>query len=123
MKSRPTGYVKRSEILDACKADFSTLFKDYNREVAVQIAYILRFKHGFGYKRIERVLDEFMEAQREMMNQYMMKDTDHEFLCAEALRKSGIKIYQMLGVTEDEIRKGNREEADADDRKKPRTMP
>lgn len=46
-----------------CVKEFDKLLSLYNREVALQVLYILRFDFGFGQERLKKFADKLAEMQ------------------------------------------------------------
>ena len=76
--------------------EFNKLLAQYNREVALQVLYILRFDFGFGQERLNRFSDRLAEMQLKTIDRYEVKDEDIPSICEIKLRESGINIDGFL---------------------------
>lgn len=68
----------------------------YNRQVALQVLYILRFDFGFGQERINKFADKLSEMQIKTMERYEVKDDDIPNICEMKLRDSGIDVDKFF---------------------------
>jgi hypothetical protein len=54
---------QRKALRAECVREFDKLLAEYNREVALQVLYILRFDFGFGQERLRRFSEKMKEMQ------------------------------------------------------------
>lgn len=93
--NQPTA--KQKKVLkEQCRIEFYNLLESYNRQVALQIMYILHFNFGFGKKRLESFFAELKKMQENHINRYEVKDDDVPDICEIKLRESGINIEDFF---------------------------
>lgn len=80
-----------------CVKEFDKLLSLYNREVALQVLYILRFDFGFGQERLKKFADRLTEMQNNTAHRYEVKDGEIPDICEIKLRESGIDVDKILG--------------------------
>lgn len=73
-----------------CIREFDRLLSKYNRQVALQVLYILRFHFGFGQERLNRFSDRLSEMQVKTSEHYEIDNEDIPDICEIKLRDSGI---------------------------------
>lgn len=94
---------QRKALRSECVKEFDKLLADYNRQVALQVLYILRFDFGFGQERLKRFSDKLAEMQITTIDRYEATDGDVPDICEIKLRDSGINVEEFLKeVKEDE---------------------
>ena len=79
-----------------CVKEFDKLLSLYNREVALQVLYILRFDFGFGQERLKKFADKLAEMQNNTVHRYEVKDGEIPDICEIKLRDSGIDVKKIL---------------------------
>ncbi|MGN0451072.1 MAG: hypothetical protein ACI4FN_02995 [Acutalibacteraceae bacterium] len=79
-----------------CVKEFDKLLAEYNREVALQVLYILRFDFGFGQERLQKFADRLSEMQNNTIHRYEVKDGEIPDVCEIKLRESGIDVDKIL---------------------------
>lgn len=79
-----------------CVKEFDKLLSLYNREVALQVLYILRFDFGFGQERLKKFADKLAEMQNNTVHLYEVKDGEIPDICEIKLRDSGIDVKKIL---------------------------
>lgn len=72
------------------------LLAEFNREVALQVLYILRFDFGFGQERLKKFADKLAEMQNNTVHRYEVKDGEIPDICEIKLRDSGIDVDKIL---------------------------
>ena len=88
---------KQQKILEQeCIKEFDRLLETYNREVVLQVLYILRFEYGFGQKRLKEFFDKFALMQVKTINRYEVKDEEIPDICEIKLRNSGIDLSEFI---------------------------
>ena len=93
--NQPTA-TQRKALKQECVKEFDKLLSLYNRQVALQVLYILRFDYGFGQKRLERFSDALGEMQIRTLDRYDATDGEVADICEIKLRESGIDIKKIL---------------------------
>lgn len=79
-----------------CVKEFDKLLADYNRQVAVQVLYILHFDFGYGQERLRRFSEKMKEMQITTIDRYESKEDDVPYICEIKLRDSGINVDEFL---------------------------
>lgn len=93
--NQPTA--KQKEVLRAeCVKEFDKLLGFYNRQVALQVLYILRFDFGFGKDRLKKFSDKLAEMQIKTIERYEATDGDVPDICEIKLKESGINLDEFL---------------------------
>lgn len=87
---------QRKALKAECVKEFDKLLEMYNRQVALQVLYILRFKCGCGQKRLKRFSDWLAEMQIQTMDKYLATDGEVPDICEIKLRESGIDVDKLL---------------------------
>ena len=87
---------QRKALRAECVKEFDKLLEFYNKQVALQVLYILRFDFGFGQKRLERFSDTLREMQIRTLDRYDATDGEVADICEIKLRESGIDIKKIL---------------------------
>lgn len=95
--NKPTKEQKKA-LRQECVKEFDKLLELYNRQVALQVLYILRFDYGFGQKRLERFSKALGDMQIRTLDFYEVEDGDVPSICEIKLRESGIDIDKILKV-------------------------
>lgn len=93
--NQPTA-TQRKVLKKECVKEFDKLLDLYNRQVALQVLYILRFKCGYGQKRLKRFSDWLAEMQIKTINRYEAIDGEVPDICEIKLRESGIDLDAIL---------------------------
>ena len=93
---------QRKALRAECVKEFDKLLADYNRQVALQVLYILRFDFGFGQERLKRFSDRLAEMQITTIDRYEATDGDVPDICEIKLRDSGINVEEFLKEVEKE---------------------
>lgn len=93
---------QRKALRAECVKEFDKLLADYNRQVALQVLYILRFDFGFGQERLRRFSDKLAEMQITTIDRYEATDGDVPSICEIKLRDSGINVEELLKEVEKE---------------------
>ena len=93
---------QRKALRAECVKEFDKLLADYNRQVALQVLYILRFDFGFGQERLRRFSDKLAEMQITTIDRYEATDGDVPDICEIKLRDSGINVEEFLKEVEKE---------------------
>ena len=91
---------QRKALRAECVKEFDKLLADYNRQVALQVLYILRFDFGFGQERLKRFSDRLAEMQITTIDRYEATDGDVPAICEIKLRESGINVEELLKEVE-----------------------
>ena len=94
-KNQPNANQKKT-LHQECVKEFDKLLADYNRQVALQVLYILRFDFGFGQERLKRFSDRLAEMQITTIDRYEATDGDVPEICEIKLRDSGINVEEFL---------------------------
>lgn len=93
--NQPTA--KQREVLRAeCVKEFDKMLPYYNRQVALQVLYILHFNFGFGQQRLKRVSDKLSEMQIKTIERYNATDGEIPDICEIKLKESGINLEEIL---------------------------
>ena len=93
---------QRKALRAECVKEFDKLLSDYNRQVALQVLYILRFDFGFGQERLRRFSEKMKEMQITTIDRYEATDGDVPDICEIKLRDSGINVEEFLKEVEKE---------------------
>ena len=94
-KNQPNA-AQRKVLRQECIKEFDKLLDMYNRQVALQVLYILRFDYGFGQKRLKEFSDKLAAMQEKTINRYEVTDNDVPDICEIQLRESGIDLSEFL---------------------------
>ena len=100
--NKPNSQQKKA-LREQCKIEFFNLLEHYNRQVSLQIMYILHFSFGFGKKRLMRFFTQLKEMQAQHIERYEVTDDDVPDICEIKLRERGINFNDFFEV-EDEKR-------------------
>ena len=87
---------QRKALRAECVKEFDKLLADYNRQVALQVMYILRFDFGFGQERLRRFSDKLKEMQIKTIDKYEASEGDVPEICEIKLKDSGINVEEFL---------------------------
>lgn len=87
---------QRKALRQECVKEFDNLLGIYNRQVALQVLYILRFEYGFGQERLKQFSDKLAEMQIDTIDRYIATDDEVPDICEIKLRESGINIDELL---------------------------
>lgn len=87
---------QRKALKNECVKEFDKLLSLYNKQVALQVLYILRFDFGFGQERLRRFSERMKEMQITTIDRYEVKDGDVPDICEIKLRDSGIDVKEFL---------------------------
>ena len=87
---------QRRALRQECVKEFDNLLGIYNRQVALQVMYILRFEYGFGQERLQKFSDKLAEMQIDTMDRYIATDEEVPDICEIKLRESGIDVKSLL---------------------------
>ena len=87
---------QRKVLRAECVKEFNKLLSLYNREVALQVLYILRFDFGFGQERLKKFADKLAEMQNNTVHRYEVNDGEIPDICEIKLRDSGIDVKELL---------------------------
>lgn len=88
---------KQQKILEQeCIKEFDRLLEAYNKEVVLQVMYILRFEYGFGQKRLKEFFDKLALMQVKAINRYEVKNEEIPDICEIKLRESGIDLSEFI---------------------------
>ena len=93
---------QRKTLRQECVKEFEKLLEEYNRQVALQMLYVLRFEFGFGQERLRRFSDKLAEMQITTIDRYEATDGDVPSICEIKLRDSGINVEEFLKEVEKE---------------------
>lgn len=88
---------QRKALRAECVKEFDKLLAEYNREVALQVLYILRFDYGFGQERLQKFADRLTEMQNNTVHRYEVKDGEIPDICEIKLKDSGIDVERIIG--------------------------
>lgn len=88
---------QRKALRKECVKEFNKLLELYNRQVALQVMYILRFDFGFGQERLQKFALKLSEMQNKTVDRYEAEDGDVPDICEIKLRESGIDTDKILG--------------------------
>ena len=87
---------RRKALRAECVKEFDKLLELYNKQVALQVLYILRFDYGFGQQRLEQFSKHLAEMQINTIGRYDAIDEEVPDICEIKLRDSGIDIKKIL---------------------------
>ena len=87
---------QRKALRAECVREFDKLLELYNKQVALQVLYILRFDFGWGQKRLKQFSDKLAEMQINTIGRYDVIDEEVPDICEIKLRDSGIDIKKIL---------------------------
>ncbi len=87
---------QRKALRQECVKEFDKLLELYNRQVALQVLYILRFDYGFGQQRLKQFSDKLAEMQIKTIGRYDAVDEDVPDICEIKLRDSGIDLKEFF---------------------------
>ena len=87
---------QRKALRQECVKEFDKLLEMYNRQVALQVLYILRFDYGFGQQRLEQFSNKLAEMQIRTLDRYEVEDGEVPDICEIKLRESGIDLDAIL---------------------------
>lgn len=87
---------QRRALQQECIKEFDSLLSKFNKQVVLQVLYILRFDFGFGQKRLNKFADRLNEMQIKTIERYEIKDEDVSDICEIKLRDSGINIDKFF---------------------------
>ena len=95
VRNKPTSHqVKALNELWTEKAEeFLSL---YNKQTALQMFHILRFRCGYGQMRLERFSEWMAEMQSTTIDRYLATDEEVPDICEIQLRESGIDVDKLL---------------------------
>ena len=88
---------ERDAVTVECERQFAELLKDFNRQAAVQVLYVLHVEYGFGQSRLEDFARKLTAVQTGLETRYEMKRDDTPFLCETRLRADHIDVDKLLG--------------------------
>ena len=94
-KNEPNSAQRRALKQEVAK-EFNKLLERYNRQVAAQILYVLRFEYGFGQQRLQKFADKLATMQINMEYTYELPEDDTPWLCEQKLIESGINIDKLF---------------------------
>ena len=87
---------QRKALRAECVKEFDKLLEFYNKQVALQVLYILRFDYGFGQQRLEQFSKHLAEMQIDTIGRYDVIDEEVPDICEIKLRDSGIDFKIIL---------------------------
>ena len=87
---------QRKALRAECVKEFDKLLELYNKQVALQVLYILRFDYGFGQQRLEQFSKHLAEMQIDTIGRYDAIDEEVPDICEIKLRDSGIDVKKIL---------------------------
>ena len=87
---------QRKALRQECVKEFDNLLELYNKQVALQVLYILRFEYGFGQERLKRFSDKLAEMQIKTIGRYECTDGEVPDILEIKLRESGINVDELL---------------------------
>lgn len=87
---------QRKALRAECVKEFDKLLELYNKQVALQVLYILRFDYGFGQERLQKFADKLKNAQIDLEDKYEMGGDCTWWLCEQKLKESGINVEEIL---------------------------
>lgn len=93
--NQPTA-AQRKVLRQECASEFKKLLGMYNRQVALQILYILHFDYGFGQKRLDTFADKLKLMQNSTAERYEIIDDDVPDICEIKLKEAGIDLTELL---------------------------
>ena len=85
-----------------CKHEFFLLLEQYNKQVALQVMYILHFKYGFGKKRLREFFADLKAMQTRHVENYEVSDDDVPDICEIKLREHGIRAEDFFVMESEE---------------------
>lgn len=88
-RNQPNSQQKKA-LKQQCKHEFFLLLENYNKQVALQVMYILHFKYGFGKKRLREFFELLKAMQARHIENYEINDDDVPDICEIKLREHGI---------------------------------
>ena len=93
--NQPTAKQKKIIRQETLK-EFDKLLGLYNKQVVLQILYILRFNYGWGQQRLKQFSDYLEEMQLKTIDRYEVIEDDIPDICEIKLRESGIDISEFV---------------------------
>ena len=87
---------QRKALRQEVAKEFDKLLELYNKQVALQVLYILRFDYGFGQQRLEQFSKHLAEMQIDTIGRYDAIDEEVPDICEIKLRDSGIDVKKIL---------------------------
>lgn len=87
---------QKKALKQECAKEFDKLLSLYNRQVALQVLYILRFDFGFGQERLQKFSDKLADMQLKTIDRYEVIDEEVPDICEIKLRASGINVEELL---------------------------
>ena len=96
MKARVRGGNLSTSVKEDIRKTFLNCIDKYNYDAALQILYILRFKYGWGEKRLTEFAKELTEMQKEIKEHFELEDDDTPWICEIKLKESGIDVKKIL---------------------------
>ena len=63
-------------------------------EIDAMVLWVLHEQFGFGPKRLRHFYDAFSYAMDELVNRYVMDDSDQPWLCTYKLKEIGIDLEE-----------------------------
>ena len=87
---------QRKALRQECVKEFDRLLEKYNRQVAVQILYLLHTDYGFGNERLAKFADKLKQMQIDLEDKYEMGNDCMWWLCEQKLKESGINVERLL---------------------------
>ena len=99
-RNQPNSQQKKA-LKQECKKEFFLLLENYNKQVALQIMYILHFDFGFGNKRLHQFFEKLKQMQAQHIEQYEVKDDDVPDICEIKLRDDGINFEEFFTMEGD----------------------
>ena len=94
-RNQPNAQQKKV-LKEQCRKEFFNLLEHYNKQVALQVMYILHFKYGFGKKRLMQFFELLKAMQERHIEHYEVKDDDVPDICEIKLREVGINIEDFF---------------------------
>lgn len=93
--NQPTA-TQRKVLRQECVKEFDKLLAEYNRQVAVQILYLLHTDYGFGNERLAKFADKLKQMQIDLEDKYEMGNDCMWWVCEQKLKESGIDVERLL---------------------------
>lgn len=87
---------QRKALRAECVKEFDRLLEKYNRQVAVQILYLLHTDYGFGNERLAKFADKLKQMQIDLEDKYEMGNDCMWWVCEQKLKESGIDVERLL---------------------------
>lgn len=87
---------QRKALRAECVKEFDRLLEKYNRQVAVQILYLLHTGYGFGNERLAKFADKLKQMQIDLEDKYEMGNDCMWWVCEQKLKESGIDVERLL---------------------------